>query len=317
MSGDLVIVVHSSADEAFATQLAQGLAPYGAFPFCPVLSGPRPTLVGPGAICVVVWTEELRTTFPAAWLPQLLENALICCVDAVWPPRALQQNRAFGVVHVSSGELDVSGLRAMVADVQERRAQYRSQSNAAHSLLVGAKREAHAPPRGLQRFVMQSATGLSAALAVVGVATPMVSRLSSANTATSDVAFAKGVEDAQDRQGTGAFELEHTVALVSTASHVTPLSSLGLVADNPGPVEEDPVLAEAGVADAVDSVGLVSAPVGSPDGGGPIWLDGVGGVATQALEPLGDAPRPTTQIAFMDEPEYQFWPRRRLIGPPD
>lgn len=163
MTGDVVIVTHHAADEPLGQDVARELSHFAAFPMC--LSAAKPARRGAGAIGVIVWTHTLALAFPKPVLEQLAHDALIYWTGGAVPASA-------GLV-IEAGASAGEALRRAVAAEQAARSRAREQRGVERVVRAPAAAAVAARGEG-SRLAVQTASGLAAALAVIGIAAPMI-----------------------------------------------------------------------------------------------------------------------------------------------
>lgn len=165
MSDDVVIVIHDVADEHLARDVARELSQFAAFPMR--LCEANPARVGAGAIGVVVWTSAFERMFSAR-TEELAKDAVILWVSGA-PPRSTGR-----LIEASANGAHGEALRAAVTDMQAARAHARQRAGRAGAADLAPAAAAYAARGAGRRLAVQSASGLAAALAVVGIVTPII-----------------------------------------------------------------------------------------------------------------------------------------------
>lgn len=165
MSDDVVIIIHDEADELLARDVVRELSQFAAFPVR--LCEARPARVGAGAIGVVVWTSVFERLFSAR-MEEFARDAVILRVSGA-PPRSTGH-----LVEASAKGGHWEALRAAVTEMQAARAQARQRAGRAGATDLAPATVTYSARVGGSRLAVQSASGLAAALAVVGVVTPLI-----------------------------------------------------------------------------------------------------------------------------------------------
>lgn len=302
MTNRIVFVLHSAADKEYAAELAGALVPLPAFPV-PLLdtcSG-RGVQFGAGALCVVVWTQELHQ-------PELTDAALVAVAGAVanfvifragaQPPEALRL-RAFACLP-EQGEVaaDANRLREGIAAHQRQTERQDEFGRRAQSPQIGRPARPE-PQRGRRSMAVRSAYGLAVTLAVVGVAAPVIAGRTGSTNAEPDSAAPRAAAAAPVPAATDAALAAEEAMLIesSEASTAPPLSLLHSATEMPSSDADDGLVgapaAETGAFVPLPTDEL-DKPVAETVAGMPIAdVDGVGAPARSVDALKREAPRPS------------------------
>lgn len=171
MTGGIVFILYGATEAHYAGNMARALSPH--FTAVPVPAGDRALHIGTGATCVVVWSrgmDESNLAFLSSLRPAH-QNYLLCVFEGAAAPATLQhlpQVSARGIgFAVPDSEIVAEALR-------HRRAS--SEANANRSLrspALDAKPSASGE-HGRGQFVVRSAWGFAATMAVVSVVAPFI-----------------------------------------------------------------------------------------------------------------------------------------------
>lgn len=302
MTNRIVFVLHSAADKDYAAELARALAPLPAFPAPLDACNGRGVQFGAGAVCVVVWTQELHqlelTDVVLAAVAGAVANFVIFRAGA--QPLDALRHRAFACLP-EQGDVaaDARRLRAGIAAQQSQTERQDRLGRPAQSPQIGRLARPE-PQRGRRSMAVRSAYGLAVTLAVVGVAAPVIAGRTGSTNVEPDHAAPRAAAAAPAPAATGA-ELTAGEAMLiesSEASTAPPLSGLHSATEAPSSDADDGLV----VAPAAETAALVplptdelEKPVAETAAGMPIAdVDSVGASTRAGAALKREAPRPST-----------------------
>jgi hypothetical protein len=211
MSTAIVLVLHGDADAKYATDLAAALAPVPTIPV-PMAQG-RALRLGPGAACLLIWSEAVAAQFDARSIAEMAQHSLVvACTPGSRVPDALRVHAQAVVAIQGAPAADAALLRSAFGGKQPP-------ADAALKVRTG---EAMPPPveangRSNSMF-MRSALSLTATIAIAGAVTPMIVDRAQATSRTQ-----ASIGAAPDDADVDAAELEASdVPVVATAMPAAP-----------------------------------------------------------------------------------------------
>ncbi len=177
MTGGIVFILHGAEEVHYAGNVARALSPQ--FTAIPVQVGDRALQIGTGATCVVVCSNFLShpsvVEAVLSSLPCADENSLLCLFEGASVPDALQHLSQVRVRGIGAAVPDAKtlgeALRARQANSEAGRGAARPRS--LRSPALDAKPSSPVD-QGKSQFVVRSAWGFAATMAVVGVVAPLI-----------------------------------------------------------------------------------------------------------------------------------------------
>lgn len=299
MTNRITFVLHSTADKEYAAELAEALAPLTAFPVPLDACSGRGVQFGAGAVCVVVWTQDLYqpelTDVVLAALAGSIANFVIFRAGAR-PLETLRQ-RAFACLPEQGNvAADADRLREGITAQQSHAERQDRFGRPAQSPQIGRPARPESQ-RGRRSMAVRSAYGLAVTLAVVGVAAPVIAGRTGSTTAEPDRAAPLAAAATAAPTATGAELTAEEAVLIESSEASTAPSLTVLQSARETPSSEADGLVGAPTAETAALVLLptddLEKPVAEAAAGTPIAdVDSVGASVRSVDAVKREAPRP-------------------------